>query len=375
MKDLGTVPISRLRAPEHRRLLSRRHLVDSLHHAPVHAGPGHRRFPRHRRVLLSGARDAWGVHDVAALSQAGPDGLLVGATCDDFSVIAQRLEALGHAIFWWEIPPRRAGGSGVALPGGSRAGASQVVFVTGELQRIAHALESVTHASLTPARLADAIAHANTIRAALQELRTLTFTAPRSPLPALELLIAEMLAIHYCSDRPRTREILQGLLREVRPPRRCRSRLLRVRCGPHLLGQSSGGPARHESRRRMRRTPLRHRLHVPSCPGSHSHRPAAVRGPGAHGPCRSHDRHHRRSGRPQSCRMPASSVPKPSSSRASPGPATAPWKEISSAASWRYRRRTSPSLNRSPALSDALRPALRTRLEALVETVRHRRHP
>ena len=28
----------------------------------------------------------------------------VGATCDDFSAIAQRLEGLGHPILWWEIP-------------------------------------------------------------------------------------------------------------------------------------------------------------------------------------------------------------------------------------------------------------------------------
>ena len=31
----------------------------------------------------------------------------VGATCDDFSAIAQRLESLGFPILWWEIPHRR----------------------------------------------------------------------------------------------------------------------------------------------------------------------------------------------------------------------------------------------------------------------------
>ena len=31
----------------------------------------------------------------------------VGATCDDLSAIAQRLEGMGHPIVWWEIPHRR----------------------------------------------------------------------------------------------------------------------------------------------------------------------------------------------------------------------------------------------------------------------------
>ena len=45
----------------------------------------------------------------------------VGATCDDLSAIAQRLERLGHPVFWWEMPHRRApepGEEAVVLPGG-----------------------------------------------------------------------------------------------------------------------------------------------------------------------------------------------------------------------------------------------------------------
>jgi hypothetical protein len=47
-------------------------------------------------------------------------------------------------------------------------------------------------------------------------LRRLTFTAPICPLPALELLIAEMFAIHFCSDRDESLRVLSGLLDEVR---------------------------------------------------------------------------------------------------------------------------------------------------------------
>jgi benzoyl-CoA reductase/2-hydroxyglutaryl-CoA dehydratase subunit BcrC/BadD/HgdB len=84
------------------------------------------------------------------------------------------------------------------------------------LKRVAGALEKAAGERLTEERLADAIQQANEIRTLLRDLRELTFTAALCPLPALELLIAEMLAIHYCSDRQRTREVLAGLLAEVR---------------------------------------------------------------------------------------------------------------------------------------------------------------
>jgi hypothetical protein len=143
----------------------------------------------------------------------------VGAVCDDFSAIAQRLEALGFPILWWEMPARRraqGGEASVRLGELFEAPASQVAFVRGELQRIAAALEETTGHSLSDARLAESIRLANRVRRLLAELRHRVFTAPRCPLPALELLIAEMLAIHYCSDREQVVEVLEELLAEVR---------------------------------------------------------------------------------------------------------------------------------------------------------------
>lgn len=49
----------------------------------------------------------------------------------------------------------------------------------------------------------------------LLKLRHLAFTAELCPLPALEMLIAEMLAIHFCSDRRETIDVLKELLDEV----------------------------------------------------------------------------------------------------------------------------------------------------------------
>ncbi|MBP7828786.1 MAG: 2-hydroxyacyl-CoA dehydratase [Kiritimatiellae bacterium] len=143
----------------------------------------------------------------------------VGATCDDFSAIAQRLNGLGHPILWWEIPHRRRpeeGEEAVALPGGFAAPRPLLDFVRGELARVAAALGDLAGKPLTNEQLAEGIHEANRIRRLLAKLRAISFTTPRAPLPALELLVAEMLALHFCSDRAETRRVLAGLLDETR---------------------------------------------------------------------------------------------------------------------------------------------------------------
>lgn len=143
----------------------------------------------------------------------------VGATCDDFSAIAQRLNGLGYGIFWWEIPSRRAPETNeavVELPGGFYAPASQVAFVRGELERVKRALEELAGKALSEADLRAGIEQANQVRRLLEELRELAFGSPVCPMPGLEMLIAEMLAIHYCSDRAECIAVLTELLDEVR---------------------------------------------------------------------------------------------------------------------------------------------------------------
>ena len=160
-----------------------------------------------------------------------PDMLLcsVGATCDDFSAIAQRLNGLGHPIFWWEIPHRRnpePNEAAVNLPGGFSAPKCQVEFVKSQLERIKTALEELAGEKLDDRKLSAGIQKANQVRKYLTELRQLVFTAERCPLPALEMLIAEMLAIHFCSDRHETINVLKELLDEVTS---------RVRAGKGIL--------------------------------------------------------------------------------------------------------------------------------------------
>jgi benzoyl-CoA reductase/2-hydroxyglutaryl-CoA dehydratase subunit BcrC/BadD/HgdB len=150
-----------------------------------------------------------------------PDMLVcsVGATCDDFSAIAQRLDGLGHPVFWWEIPHRRHpedGEAAVILPGGFAAPQCQVEFVKSELERVKATLEELAGTELDEEKLSAGIRQANQVRRYLDELRNLVFTAERCPLPALEMLIAEMLAIHFCSDRQETIDVLNDLLDEVK---------------------------------------------------------------------------------------------------------------------------------------------------------------
>jgi len=143
----------------------------------------------------------------------------VGATCDDLSAIAQRIEAMGEKIIWWEAPHRRrpeGDETPVELPGGFIAPQCQVDFVRGELQRVADALADLTGDELDSHMLAAGIEAANRVRSVLREMRDLAYTAEPCPMGALEMLIAEMLAIHFCSDRTESIAVLEGLLDEVK---------------------------------------------------------------------------------------------------------------------------------------------------------------
>jgi len=157
----------------------------------------------------------------------------VGATCDDFSAIAQRLNGLGYPILWWEVPHRRhpdPDEEAVTLPGGFVAPEIQVSFVKSELERLRRAFEDFAGTHLDEDALSAGIERANGVRRVLAELRRITFTAAICPLPALEMLIAEMLAIHFCSDQGEALVVLNGLLNEVKS---------RVRAGKGVLARES----------------------------------------------------------------------------------------------------------------------------------------
>jgi benzoyl-CoA reductase/2-hydroxyglutaryl-CoA dehydratase subunit BcrC/BadD/HgdB len=218
MKDLGSVPVLATAAPE---------LVcfypDGAWWTPcIMAGSDG----------LLAAADRLGVDDtfcpvraMLGAFEAGdrfpiPDFLTcsVGATCDDFSAIAQRLEHCGHAILWWELLHRRTpepDEESVALPDGQAAPRGQVEFVRGELARVHEALEQLAGHAITEEDISASIVAANAVRRRVGELRRLVYRGPARALPALEMLLVEVLPIHFCSDRAETLSILDDLLTEV----------------------------------------------------------------------------------------------------------------------------------------------------------------
>jgi hypothetical protein len=149
-----------------------------------------------------------------------PDMLIssAGAVCDDFSAIVQRLDAMGHHVEFWEMPHYRKpepGEESVFLNDGRQAPLIQHKYVVMEMERIRALLEDKTGKKVTDIMLSEGIKRTNVIRRLLNKLRTLVFTADFVPLPALELLIAEMLAIHFCSDIDETEKVISDLVSEV----------------------------------------------------------------------------------------------------------------------------------------------------------------
>lgn len=145
-----------------------------------------------------------------------PDLLIcaAGATCDDFSAIAQFVNGMGHPIHWWELPYRRPpseGEAAIMLPTGQTAPAELADIVRDELAMIKSLLESCAGYKLEDTTLSEAIRRANHSRNILRKIRKEVFMAPGIILSALELLITEMLIIHSCSDPDECNRVLESI--------------------------------------------------------------------------------------------------------------------------------------------------------------------
>lgn len=128
----------------------------------------------------------------------------VGSCCDDMSCLMQRLDDLDVPLLWWEIPYRRGGPT-----------PELIRFVAGELDRVRKAVADLTGRPLTDADLSEGIRKANQVRGLLRRLRDLVYGTIPAPLPALESQIAEMLALHFCSDLAECGRVLDDLLDAV----------------------------------------------------------------------------------------------------------------------------------------------------------------
>jgi benzoyl-CoA reductase/2-hydroxyglutaryl-CoA dehydratase subunit BcrC/BadD/HgdB len=146
----------------------------------------------------------------------------VGACCDDFSAVMQLIEAEGLPTHWWEMAARFEPSSPVTTepfgrtPGGSPYQRSAREFVAGQLRGVVRRLEDVSGSRVTEQMLVQSRDRFNVIRGRISELRDLVYGAKRPPLPGLEMLLAEFIAPHACSDADEAVRVLDDVLTTVR---------------------------------------------------------------------------------------------------------------------------------------------------------------
>lgn len=221
MKDLGPVPVLAYAVPG-----SLTFYADELWWAPC--------FAEEPRLLDEAARLGAGEELCYVRAALGamktldyfprPDLCIagVGACCDDFSAVMQLIEAEGFPTHWWEMAVRFEPSSSASTerllrtPGGSPYQASAHAFVAGQLRGVVSRLEEVSSRKVTEAMLEASRDRFNRIRGTVAELRDLVYGAKRPPLPGLEMLLAEFIAPHACSDPDEAVAVLDDLVATAR---------------------------------------------------------------------------------------------------------------------------------------------------------------
>lgn len=145
----------------------------------------------------------------------------VGSCCDDFSAIMQRIAGLGHKFLWWELPYRKDpkpwyhSGKFINRSNRQPVPASLLSFVIGQLKRVKQGIEAEIGARITDTMLRQGIRKANQLRRIIRRLRVLAYGITPVPAAALEMLICEAIAIHFCSDANESIRVLADFLRTV----------------------------------------------------------------------------------------------------------------------------------------------------------------
>ena len=222
MKDLGQVPIISYAVPE-----SLTFYADELWWAPCFSEEPH---------LLDAAAELGATEDLCYVRAAlgayktldyfpKPDLSFagVGSCCDDFSAVMQLIEWQGNPIHWWEIPtrfeesPLLKNNTFKKSPyGDSPYQESAVKFLVGQYEGIVKKLEEVTGKEVSKKDLQESVKGFNRIRGLVRELRDFVYSKKRPPLPGLEMLLAEFIAIHYCSEPWESILVLEDILSMVR---------------------------------------------------------------------------------------------------------------------------------------------------------------
>ncbi|MBI5777885.1 MAG: 2-hydroxyacyl-CoA dehydratase [Planctomycetes bacterium] len=145
----------------------------------------------------------------------------VGSCCDDFSAIMQRIAGLGHKFLWWELPYRKDlqlwyhNIEGGRLPNQERFPESLLSFTVRQLKLVRKGIEDAVHTKITDKMISRSIKKVNRLRGIIRRLRDLSYGSVPVPAPALELLICEAIAIHFCSDLDESIQVLGSFLKTV----------------------------------------------------------------------------------------------------------------------------------------------------------------
>jgi benzoyl-CoA reductase/2-hydroxyglutaryl-CoA dehydratase subunit BcrC/BadD/HgdB len=135
----------------------------------------------------------------------------------------QLIEGLGYPVHWWEMAARfDPSDTLVTEPfrrtayGGSAYQASALPFVASQLEGVVRRLEEISGKRVTGEMLRQSLMRFNEIRGRVAELRDLVYSSRRPPLPGLEMMLAEFIAIHACSEPEESIAVLDDLLGTVK---------------------------------------------------------------------------------------------------------------------------------------------------------------
>jgi benzoyl-CoA reductase/2-hydroxyglutaryl-CoA dehydratase subunit BcrC/BadD/HgdB len=160
-------------------------------------------FFKESTVLLNAATEL-GIPEAACFSKATlaafykkayfpkPDLIIAstGSSCDDYSCIMQLLEDLGYQLIWLEIPFRK---DGEDYPKRFEE------YLISEYKQVWKKMVELT-GSDDFSQLTKSIQKANRLRALVDRIKQLTYEAPVTPLPALELMTIEFGNLYGYAD-------------------------------------------------------------------------------------------------------------------------------------------------------------------------------
>jgi len=146
-----------------------------------------------------------------------------GASCDDMANVMQLIENLGHKIYWFELPHRKDFSPHMKKEKFSKTISHSTEyqsylkeFLVKEFECLIPALEDLTGQNYEKEKLKKTISRINKIRELINEIRDVVFSASKPPLPALEIMNIEFMALAGYSDPDEAINILKHIKETVK---------------------------------------------------------------------------------------------------------------------------------------------------------------